>query len=113
MARTCCCFVLFPFSRISTISSNLIKHEGITADSVTQDLAIPMVATRDVAEVAVRALKARDWKGVVVRELLGQRDLSYAEATHSSDSRLESRICICSALTRRRHGQFTGAGGPT
>ena len=59
----------------------LIKHEGITADSVTQDLAIPMVATRDVAEVAVRALKARDWKGVVVRELLGQRDLSYAEAT--------------------------------
>ncbi len=59
----------------------LIKYEGINADSVAPDLAIPMVATRDVAAVAARALQARDWKGVVVRELLGPRDLSYAEAT--------------------------------
>jgi uncharacterized protein YbjT (DUF2867 family) len=60
----------------------LIKHEGINGGSVAPDLAIPMVATRDIAEVAARALKARDWKGVVVRELLGSRDLSYSEATH-------------------------------
>ena len=40
-----------------------------------------MVATRDIADAAAKALKARDWKGVVVRELLGPRDLSYAEAT--------------------------------
>ena len=45
------------------------------------DLQIPMIATRDIADVAARALKARDWTGVVVRELLGQRDLTYAEAT--------------------------------
>jgi uncharacterized protein YbjT (DUF2867 family) len=59
----------------------LIKQEGINADSVKADLAIPMVATRDIAEAAAKALKARDWKGVVVRALLGPRDLSYAEAT--------------------------------
>jgi uncharacterized protein YbjT (DUF2867 family) len=59
----------------------LIKQEGINADSVKADLAIPMVATRDIAEAAAKALKARDWKGVVVRELLGPRDLSYVEAT--------------------------------
>jgi uncharacterized protein YbjT (DUF2867 family) len=59
----------------------LIKQEGINGDSVVADLAIPMVATRDIADIAARALKARDWKGVVVRELLGPRDLSYAEAT--------------------------------
>jgi uncharacterized protein YbjT (DUF2867 family) len=58
-----------------------IKHEGINADSVAAHLAVPMVATRDIANVAAKALKARDWTGVVARELLGQRDLSYAEAT--------------------------------
>jgi uncharacterized protein YbjT (DUF2867 family) len=58
-----------------------IKHDGINADSVAAHLAVPMVATRDIANVAAKALKARDWTGVVARELLGQRDLSYAEAT--------------------------------
>ena len=60
----------------------LIKYEGINGDSVEPDLAVPMIATRDIADVAAKALKARDWNGVVVRELLGQRDLSHAEATH-------------------------------
>jgi uncharacterized protein YbjT (DUF2867 family) len=59
----------------------LIKQEGINGDSVEGDCAIPMVATRDIAEAAAKALKARDWRGVVVRELLGPRDLNYAEAT--------------------------------
>jgi uncharacterized protein YbjT (DUF2867 family) len=39
------------------------------------------VATRDIADVAAQALKSRDWQGVIVRELLGPRDLSYSEAT--------------------------------
>jgi uncharacterized protein YbjT (DUF2867 family) len=59
----------------------LIKEEGINGDSVAPDLAVPMVATRDIADAAVKALKARNWKGVVVSELLGPRDLSHAEAT--------------------------------
>jgi uncharacterized protein YbjT (DUF2867 family) len=59
----------------------LIKYEGINGDSVVSDLPVPMIATRDIAAVAAEALKKRDWKGVVVRDLLGQRDLSYAEAT--------------------------------
>lgn len=59
----------------------LIKYEGINGDSVIPDLAVPMVATRDIADVAAKALRRRDWNGVVVRELLGPRDLSNAEAT--------------------------------
>jgi uncharacterized protein YbjT (DUF2867 family) len=59
----------------------LIKQEGINGDSVKADLAVPMVAARDIADAATKALKARDWKGVVVRELLGPRDISYSEAT--------------------------------
>ena len=66
----------------------LIKHEGINGDSVAPDLAVPMIATRDIADVAARALKARDWKGVVVRELLGPRDLSYSEATRILGERI-------------------------
>ncbi len=66
----------------------LIKHEGINGDSVAPDLAVPMIATRDIADIAARALKARDWKGVGVRELLGPRDLSYSEATRIIGERI-------------------------
>jgi uncharacterized protein YbjT (DUF2867 family) len=59
----------------------LIKHQKINGGAVAPDLEIPMIATRDIADVAARALKARDWTGVVVRELLGPRDLTHAEAT--------------------------------
>ena len=66
----------------------LIKHEGINGNSIDPDLAVPMVATRDIAEVAAKALKARDWKGAVVRELLGPRDFSYSEATRIIGERI-------------------------
>ncbi|MGH8591167.1 MAG: NAD(P)H-binding protein, partial [Gammaproteobacteria bacterium] len=66
----------------------LIKHQGIIGDAVAPDLAVPMVATRDIADVAAQALKARDWKGVVVRELLGPRDLTYPEAARILGERL-------------------------
>jgi uncharacterized protein YbjT (DUF2867 family) len=60
---------------------SLIKQQGINGGAAAPDLRMPMIATRDIADVAARALKARDWKGVVVRELLGQRDLTHEEAT--------------------------------
>jgi uncharacterized protein YbjT (DUF2867 family) len=66
----------------------LIREQGIVADAVAPDLAVPMVATRDIADVAARALLARDWDGITVRELLGPRDLSYAEATRLLGARI-------------------------
>ena len=66
----------------------LIKQEGINGDSVEAELALPMVATRDIADAATKALKARDWQGVVVRELLGHRDISYSEATRILGERI-------------------------
>lgn len=59
----------------------LIDELGVHADAVAPDAAIPMIATRDIAAVAAAALRTRDWTGVVVRELLGPCDLSYAAAT--------------------------------
>jgi len=66
----------------------LIKHQGINGGAVAPDLAMPMIATGDIADVATQALKARDWKGAVVRELLGQRDLTHAEATRILGARI-------------------------
>jgi uncharacterized protein YbjT (DUF2867 family) len=66
----------------------LIKYEGFNADSVAADLAVPMVATRDVAGVVSKALMSRDWKGIVVRELVGPRDLTYSEATRIIGERI-------------------------
>lgn len=66
----------------------LIKHQGKNADSVEPDRAIPMIATRDIADTAAAALRARYWEGVVVRELLGPRDLSYSEATRILGERI-------------------------
>ena len=66
----------------------LIKHEGFNCDAVRSDLALPMIGTQDIADAAVSALMDRDWHGHVIRELLGPRDLSYAEATRLIGERI-------------------------
>jgi len=62
-------------------SLDLITQQGINANAVDPDVPVAMIATRDVANVAAEALRTRDWQGIVVRELLGPRDLTFAEAT--------------------------------
>ena len=59
----------------------LIKQQGINGGPIAPDLPFPMIATRDIADVRARALRHGDWHGVAVRELLGERDLTFAEAT--------------------------------
>lgn len=60
---------------------DLIKHQGINGGAIAADLPIPMIAARDVSEAAGLALRERDFDGIRVRELLGERDLTFAEAT--------------------------------
>jgi len=57
----------------------LIRSAGILADALAPDQPVPMVATRDVADVAARALRAPDWTGIAVREVLGPKELTSAE----------------------------------
>lgn len=73
--------LLRPVSFFENFADQLgfIEQHGRLADSVLPDLAIPMVATCDVADAAVAALAVRDWTGVVVRELLGPRDITHTE----------------------------------
>ncbi len=62
-------------------SLDLIRHQGINGSGAAGRTTLPMIATQDIAAFAARALAARDWSGFQVRELLGQRDLSFDEAT--------------------------------
>ncbi len=66
----------------------LIKHQGINGGAIAPDVAIPMIATRDIADAAAQALRERRFQGVVVQELLGPRDLSHSEATRILGARL-------------------------
>lgn len=60
---------------------NLIKQAGINGTPLRADLAIPMIATQDIAAVATRRLLALDFSGKTTQELLGPGDVSMAEAT--------------------------------
>jgi uncharacterized protein YbjT (DUF2867 family) len=69
-----------PLERGIYAAVDTIRHEGVVADSVAPEAKVPMIATVDIAAVAAEALRERNWSGVVVRELLGPRELSYTEA---------------------------------
>jgi uncharacterized protein YbjT (DUF2867 family) len=58
-----------------------IRTAGITADMLKADIAIPMIATRDIANVAADALLDLSFSGHTAQELLGERDLTMNEVT--------------------------------
>jgi uncharacterized protein YbjT (DUF2867 family) len=57
----------------------IIKSFGMMAGPVNADLALPMIATYDIATAATDALAKLDFTGHQTRELLGQRDLTYSQ----------------------------------
>lgn len=58
-----------------------VKRNGIIASAFRPDLKFPMVYTRDIADVATQLMLKRNFSGKIVRELRGERDLSFEEAT--------------------------------
>ncbi len=63
---------------LSTIP--MIKHNGILGSAITSDLPFSMIATRDIAPVVADALLKRNFNGIQIRELLGERDVSLRDA---------------------------------
>jgi uncharacterized protein YbjT (DUF2867 family) len=59
----------------------MIQGMGIFGHALLPDLKMPMIATRDVGDYAAQRLLDLDFSGKQTRELLGERDLSLAEAT--------------------------------
>ena len=60
---------------------DLIKHQGINGSPLIPNLAIPMIATKDIAAVGTEYLLNLDFSGKSVRELLGPEDISMNEVT--------------------------------
>jgi uncharacterized protein YbjT (DUF2867 family) len=58
----------------------LIRSSGIMGSAMRGDLAIPMIATPDIAEEVADRLLSRDFSGASEQYLLGQRDVSLEEA---------------------------------
>ncbi|HZP31817.1 MAG TPA: NmrA family NAD(P)-binding protein [Candidatus Acidoferrales bacterium] len=57
----------------------VIQTFGKLAGPVRSDLALPMIATRDIGSVAADFLNRRDFQGKQRRELQGARDVTYAQ----------------------------------
>lgn len=60
-------------------SMGAIKEMGMIVHTLKADLAFPMIATRDVAEVAKKFLLELKFSGKSTIDILGQRDLSMRE----------------------------------
>jgi uncharacterized protein YbjT (DUF2867 family) len=60
---------------------SMIQEKGIFGHALLPDLKLPMMVTRDVGNYAAQRLLDLDFSGNQTRELLGERDLSMAEAT--------------------------------
>ena len=59
---------------------DVIRSMGIATSPLREDLVIPMIAVKDVADFATEHLQKRDFSGHTVRELHGERDLGIEEA---------------------------------
>ena len=60
---------------------NTIKSLGINGSPQDPNIAVPMIATKDIADVAFDVLNSPSFTGKITRELHGQRDLTILEAT--------------------------------
>jgi uncharacterized protein YbjT (DUF2867 family) len=60
---------------------NAIRMMGAVGSPLRADLKLPMIATRDIGNVAAEALLHPTVRGKETRELLGPRDLTYTEVS--------------------------------
>jgi len=58
-----------------------IRMAGAAVGPVKPDLKLPMIASRDIGAAAAEILLRLDFQGKHTQELLGQRDITYNEAT--------------------------------
>lgn len=58
----------------------IIKSMGVAAGPLRAELELPMIATRDIGAYAAKRLALLDFSGSETHELLGERNLSMAEA---------------------------------
>jgi len=69
------------FMENTLMNIDMIKNMGLNGGHIEGDILFAMIATSDVARVALEHMLERDFSGKVFRELLGPRDISMNEAT--------------------------------
>jgi uncharacterized protein YbjT (DUF2867 family) len=62
-------------------SIGLIKNMGINGSAIKKDIAMPLIATQDIAEVAAQKLLHLPFSGKSHQDLLGARDYTHEEIT--------------------------------
>jgi uncharacterized protein YbjT (DUF2867 family) len=60
---------------------DMIREQNMLGGALRADMRIPMIATQDIAKFAAERLSQKDFSGIAVKDLLGQRDLSMNETT--------------------------------
>lgn len=63
--------------------TGLIKAMGFLAGGIKGTVKMPMIAARDIGDVAANALIAGDFSGTEILELHGQRDICFDEASQA------------------------------
>jgi uncharacterized protein YbjT (DUF2867 family) len=69
------------FMENTLAQAGVIQQMGATAGPLNPDLRIPLIATRDIGAFAADELLRLEFRNHQIQELLGQRDLTMAEAT--------------------------------
>jgi len=69
-----------------------IVQRGVISYPMPGHVAIPMVATRDIADAALRWLVRRDWSGIAGVAVHGPEDLSYNQAAAGIERVLERPV---------------------
>src|SRR6266851_5601646 len=67
------------FMENTLAQAGIIRNLGRMAGPVDADVALPMIATKDIGAAAAEALLKLDFKGKQTQELQGQRHLNYKE----------------------------------
>ena len=62
--------------------AGMIKQMGIMGSPVHPDLKVPMVATKDIATVALKHLLALDFSDKTIEYVLGNREYTYNDIAH-------------------------------
>jgi len=70
----------------------ILKNFGMLAGPLRADLAVPMIATRDIGAYAAERMLKLDFQGTQTQELLGQRDVTYAEVAQVIGSALGNSL---------------------
>lgn len=57
----------------------MIKMAGIMGSPVNPEMTFPIIATKDIAEYALKRMLALDFTGINTQDLLGKKDVKYSE----------------------------------